>query len=99
MFLFSFSFFIYMSVIYTDVCFVNLAAEVILLIHCCGVQREEDEAALWPGVLFVQDVIMARSIEKEDAWVAAFRKDVVIDCSSLSSIHVLHQDGYVQGLG
>jgi len=51
------------------------------------------------GVLFVQDVVMAGSIEEENAWVAAFRENVVIDCSSLSSVHVLHQDGYVQGLG
>ena len=61
--------------------------------------RGENEVALWPGVLFVQDVVMAGSIEEEDARVAAFGEDVVIDCSSLSSVHVLHQDGYVQGLG
>ena len=54
---------------------------------------------LWPGVLFVQDVIMAGSVEEEDAWVAAFGEDVMIDCSTFSSVHVLNQDGYVQGLG
>lgn len=91
-----FYFFKYLIVIsYTDVCFINVAAEVIFLTRCCGTQQEEDEVWLWPGVLFVQDVVMARSIEEEDAWVAAFGEDVVIDCSALSSIHVFHPDGYV----
>lgn len=47
------------------------------------------------GVLFVQDVIMAGSVEEEDAGIAIFRKDVVIDCPALASVHVLHQDGDV----
>lgn len=51
------------------------------------------------GVLFVQDVVMAGSVEKEDAGVAVFGEDVVIDCPTLTSVHVLHQDGDVQGLG
>lgn len=42
---------------------------------------------------------MARSVEKEDAGVAVFGEDVVIDCPTLTSVHVLHQDGDVQGLG
>lgn len=47
------------------------------------------------GVLFVQDVIMAGSVEEEDAGVAVFREDVVIHCPALASVHVLHQDGDV----
>lgn len=54
---------------------------------------------LGPGVLFVQDVIMAGSVEEEDAGVAVFGEDVVIDCPTLASVHVLHQDGDVEGLG
>lgn len=51
------------------------------------------------GLLFVQDVIMAGSVEEEDAGVAVFGEDVVIDCPALTSVHVLHQDGDVEGLG
>lgn len=88
-----------MSVIsYTDVCFIDVAAE-----PFAAAVRVQQGAGGWgglePGVLFVQDVVMAGSVEEEDAWVTPFGEDVVIDCPSLSSIHVLHQDGYVQGLG
>lgn len=57
------------------------------------------DGGLWSGVLFVQDVVMAWSIEQEDARVAALGEDVVIYSSSFPSVHVLHQNGYVQGLG
>lgn len=50
-------------------------------------------------VLFVEDVIVAGPIQQEDAGVASFGKNVVIDSPSLSPVHVLHQDGHVQGLG
>lgn len=83
-----------MSVIlYTDVCVINVAAEMfIAAAMAAGGRREGD---LGPGVLFVQDVIMAGSVEEEDAWVTVFREDMVIDCPTLASVHVLHQDGDV----
>lgn len=83
-----------MSVIlYTDVCVINVAAEMfIAAAMAAGGLREGD---LGPGVLFVQDVIMAGSVEEEDAWVTVFGEDMVIDCPTLASVHVLHQDGDV----
>lgn len=83
-----------MSVIlYTDVCVINVAAEMfIAAAMAAGGRREGD---LGPGVLFVQDVIMAGSVEEEDAWVTVFGEDMVIDCPTLASVHVLHQDGDV----
>lgn len=87
-----------MSVIsYTDVRFINMAAEP--LATSVRAQHGGGWCGPWPGVLFVQDVVMARSVEEEDARVTPFRENMVIDCPSFSSVHVLHQDGYVQGLG
>lgn len=65
----------------------------------CSRQVQRDDAGLWWGVLFVQDVVMAGSVQQEDARVAALWEDVVIYSSSFPSVHVLHQDGHVQGLG
>lgn len=83
-----------MSVIlYTDVCVINVAAEMFIAAAIAAGGRREGD--LGPGVLFVQDVIMAGSVEEEDAWVTVFGEDMVIDCPTLASVHVLHQDGDV----
>lgn len=57
-----------------------------------GRGREESK------ILFVQDVIVAGSVKKENARLAALWKYVVVDCPTLTSVHVLHQDGHVEGL-
>lgn len=82
--------------LYTDVCFINVAADFFLFFYPLLYRTTGGErGGLWLGVLFVQDVVMARSIEEENAWVASFGENVMIDCSSFASIHVLHQDGHV----
>lgn len=65
------------------------------LLKCLQPLRWRMGGDLGPGVLFVQDVIMAGSVEEEDAGVTVFGEDVVIDCPTLASVHVLHQDGDV----
>ena len=49
--------------------------------------------------LFVQDVVVAGPVQQEDARDAALGEDVVVDGAPLAAVHVLHQDGHVQGLG
>lgn len=51
-----------------------------------------------PEQLLVQYVIMARSVQKEDFGFSILGEDVVVDCASLPSVHVLHQDTHAQGL-
>lgn len=84
---------------YTDVCVINVAAEMFIASAVAngggGAGGGGGGGDLGPGVLFVQDVIMAGSVEEEDAGVTVFGEDVVIDCPTLASVHVLHQDGDV----
>lgn len=83
-----------MSVVsYTDVCVIDVAAELMFIAAAVAYGVGWG----WGGlrVLFVQDVIMARSVEEEDAGVTIFGEDVVIDCPTLASVHVLHQNGDV----
>lgn len=83
-----------MSVVsYTDVCVIDVAAELMFVAAAVAYGAGWGWRRL--RVLFVQDVIMAGSVEEEDAGVTIFGEDVVIDCPALASVHVLHQDGDV----
>lgn len=51
-----------------------------------------------PEQLFVQYVIVTRSVQEEDFRFSVLGEDVVVDGASLPSVHVLHQDTHAQGL-
>lgn len=51
-----------------------------------------------PELLFVEYVIVTRPVQEEDFRFSILGEDVVVDCASLPSVHVLHQDTHAQGL-